>query len=460
MTRSLTSDVVVVGAGTAGAHLAACLARGGVRTTVVERRESGLAGAQWLNGVPPWMFDAAGLERPVGEELIAADETVHMVGPGATTRITLSACPTLAVDMRLLGARLIRRALEAPNTRVLWGASVEDVRLDRSGRPVAVVVRGPGRAARTLRAPLFVDATGLRAAVRSRVPALAMRCPTPAPEHLCTAVQEVRDVADRVGALAFLQRHRLAPGERLNHVAVRGGFSLLQLGLTADLQTVDILTGASASMTGTSGGSILRSFLAENRWVGARRFGGRRAIPLRRPYTHLVAPGLALLGDAACQVFSSHASGIGVGLVAARLLAEAVCGAASAGADLGSVEVLGTYATTFHRRWGGLLAGADLSRRFTQGLERHHSQRLLGSGLLNDAMLRAAVDQRPVKVRPRDLPRLLLGALRAPEVVARMAPVFARLPWIDRLARRYPDATDLPSLDRHEARMARLMGDT
>ena len=65
---------------------------------------------------------------------------------------------------------------------------------------------------------------------------------------------------------------------------------------------------------------------ADEPWLGESISGGSGVIPLRRPYARFTAPGLALVGDAACQVFPAHGSGIGMGLIAGRMLADAVAG--------------------------------------------------------------------------------------------------------------------------------------
>ncbi|HLU43307.1 MAG TPA: FAD-dependent oxidoreductase, partial [Microthrixaceae bacterium] len=52
-------DVVVVGAGTAGANAALQLARRGRSVLLVERRAAHLGGAQWHNGVLDRQFRSA-----------------------------------------------------------------------------------------------------------------------------------------------------------------------------------------------------------------------------------------------------------------------------------------------------------------------------------------------------------------------------------------------------------------
>ena len=133
------ADVVVVGAGPAGAHAAAIMARGGLRVLLVDRRERGDAGAQWLNDVPRWMFDAARVRCP--------EASTHRTGPGlpfltfapeGDASVRVENCPVAEVDMRTLGDELAAEVDEAPTGETLWGVEVRRVDLDRRGRPIAV----------------------------------------------------------------------------------------------------------------------------------------------------------------------------------------------------------------------------------------------------------------------------------------------------------------------------------
>ena len=87
--------------------------------------------------------------------------------------------------------------------------------------------------------------------------------------------------------------------------------------------------------------------------IGPRVFGGSGAIPLRRTHDRLAGDRVALLGDAACQVFPAHGSGVAAGLLAARLLADTL----AAGGPIGD------YAVAWQRRHGGVSAFFDDFRR-------------------------------------------------------------------------------------------------
>jgi flavin-dependent dehydrogenase len=360
-------DLVIVGAGTAGAALAMHAARAGLRVVCVERRPLDQAGARWVNGVPCWMFHEAGIVEPAGEERVAAGEPFHLLAGWGPMRVIVRKHDMVDVDMRLLVARLQREAVQA-------GA-------DLRGEVTVHGLSGDALATSTgeLRARWIVDASGLAGARLLEQPRLS-------PSDLCAAAQQVRQVRDPAGARAFLARQEVEPGTTLCFSAVAGGYSIVNVRVEGD--RVSLLTGSVPAQGHPGGAQLLASFVSEQPWIGDRLFGGARAIPLRRP--QLLARGpVALLGDAGTQVFSAHGSGIGLGLVAARQLADAL--ASGAGPE--------GYARDFHRRWGTLLASYDLLRRASQRLSARHVGWMMRSGLMNESSVRAALEQRLPLVR-------------------------------------------------------------
>jgi flavin-dependent dehydrogenase len=406
----------------------------------VDRRGEGAAGAQWVNGVAAWLFDEADLPRPTPPELLGEGHRFSIISPLGNHRVDIDDHPLMEVDMRALGLRLARAAKDAGAT-VFWNTSVRDVDLGSGGRPVALRAVRPtedGEESLRLRASVFVDASGLAAVLRRHVPRLDHACPVPTSSDLCVAAQEVREISDPGGARAFLGRHEGEPCQTLAWTGVEGGYSVLNVRFAEDLSSVSILTGSTALPSYRSGRRILDDFVTQHQWVGPALFGGSRALPLRRPYTRLVAPGIALLGDAACQVYPTHGSGIGVGLVAARTLADCISAAMAARQDPGGRPALWKYAAAFHRRFAALLCCADAFRRFSQSLRPGDVDRLLGHGILTPGMLADGLAQRPARVHVAELIGQLRGASRAGDLVRRLVPVLARMPAIERVASTYP----------------------
>jgi flavin-dependent dehydrogenase len=407
-------DVAIVGAGTAGAAAAALCARRGLKVVCVDRRPLDQAGARWVNDVPGWTFDEAGIARPRGAEVVGAPGDFHLVAGWGPRRVVVPPVDAVAVDMRALVARLQRMAAEG-GADLRGGVQVEGV---RDG--ALVLPRGDA-----IRATWVIDASGLAGAHLLAGPA--------ARADLCAAAQEVRLVRDRAAAEAFFRDNGARPTDTLCFSGIAGGYSIVNVRLAGD--QVSILTGSIPADGHRSGLDLLAAFVESHAWIGDRVYGGARAIPLGSANDTLAAGNVATIGDAALQVFSAHGSGIGAGLIAARMLADAL---------VGNLGVDG-YARAWQRRFGGLHAGYDLMRRFTQVRRAAEVDAMIGSGLLDASSVAAALEQRWPSPSPREALRIARAALRSPLAALRLAPVALRMPAVALHYARYPlDASALP----------------
>jgi flavin-dependent dehydrogenase len=451
----LDVDAVVVGAGTAGANAAYQLAGRGLRVALVERRAADQGGAQWSNGVLDWQFDRAGIAPPAPPERESAHVRTHIVGPDGSHGVTLAAPPTVGADMARLGQRVRALAVDA-GVEVLDRAEHRAVELS-NGRPTAVEVDVPGdRGTHRVRlaAPLFVDASGRRGVLRRQVPALAPWCPTVRGDELCTAADVHLDVVDPDGARRFLARHGAQPGETVTAVGTNGGFSTVAVGVADDLAHARVLVGCLANGRYGTGPRMLDDLRRREAWLGEVTSGGSGVIPLRRPYARFTAPGIALVGDAACQVFPAHGSGIGLGLIAGTMLAEAVAGADDPGDD----QALWRYQAGFQREFGGVLASSDAFRRLSTELGGDGVAELVRAGLMLEATAHAALDQRWPEPSPGELATMARRLARHPRLARRMLPRLARAQLLGALASRYPGDPDLTALARWDHRVDRLLG--
>ncbi len=419
-------DVAIVGAGTAGAAAAAFCAASGMRVLCVDRREIDRAGAHWVNGVPTWMFRAAGLELPTEPELRGKGGRYHLVVGNGPVRMTIPDHDMLEVDMRMLVARLHEMARSS-------GAMLEgEIRALGLADGVLDTDRG------SVEADWVVDASGLRGA-------RLLEQPPVAPRDICVAAQQVRKVADRGAAASYFARHGVGLGEVVGFTGIAGGFSILNLRTSGD--EINILTGSIPGDGHPSGPAMLEEFVAEHPWVGEVVFGGAGAIPLRRPFDRIATERVAAIGDAAAQVFSAHGSGIGAGMIAARALATALA------------EGRGTtgYALDWQRQYGGLLAAFDMFRRHLQTLTLADTERTIASGLTAPAFARQVMEQRFPRAGLTDLPRVLSAAAREPRRTARMAGVAAKMAAARVMYAGYP--RDSAGLRAWSRRVARLFGD-
>ena len=387
MAESEMVDVVVVGGGTAGLQAALQLAKVGRSVVVLERRPAGKSGARWCNGIVDWQFERAGLEPPTAPELRGHGGAAHMVSPTGNHRFTIDESPIGEADMRLLVDRLQGLATDA-GVDIRWSVTEVDVELT-GGRPTAVTALQGDQQIR-IGAKLVVDAAGYLGVVRTKVPALHALCP-PVPAHdLCSAQQLVLEIDDIDGARRYLKEQGAEAGHAVVQVGFEGGYSTSNIKVEESFEEVSVLTGSIPSLGNATGADMLKAIRADNPWMGKTIFGGGGLIPLRRVYDRFTAPGIALVGDAACQIMPGHGSGIGFGLIAGKVLAEAVDGAA----DPGDPDVLWRYQAGYLREFGAILSGYDAIRRMSVKLGPEGVEEMFASGIFSPPLVLPGLDQK------------------------------------------------------------------
>ncbi|MFN8018278.1 MAG: FAD-dependent oxidoreductase [Acidimicrobiales bacterium] len=447
-------DVVVVGGGTSGLNAALQLARVGRSVVVLERRPEGASGARWVNGVLAWQYERAGLDAPVEPEVRpGAHGRTHMISPSRRHRFVLSHNPVIEADMRELVERL-RVECEKAGVDLRWGT--KDVVLEQHlGRPTAVrwhTDDGPGH----LHADLFVDASGRRGVLRSQLRELDRWCPPNGDADLCSAQQLIFELDDADAALAWLASEGADPGDALVQVGMAGGFSTINTRVEPELGEVSVLTGSIPAdpRGGASGHAMVKAVRAEHPWIGARVFGGGGLIPLGRTYDRFTAPGVALVGDAARMVMGGHGSGIGFGMIAGKVLAEAVD---EAGAhDPGAAEVLWRYQATFLREFGAILAGYDAVRRMSTALGAEGVEAIFEAGIFSEALVIPGLDQRLGMLDARQATDAGQRLARNRAVAKVVVPALTAMTTARALYRTYP-TSDGRAFDRWTAAARRLL---
>lgn len=392
-------DLIVIGAGSAGAAAAAFAAEAGLRVALLERRQLASAGAAWVNGVAHSQFDAAGVARPAGAENRGQNHRFHLIAGWGLARVSAQPRGVCEVDMRLLIDRLQQRASDAGVT--VW----ENADVTAHGDSTLQTSRG------AVTAPFVLDASGL-AGVN------LLRNPQPVRADLCVAAQYVFALADHGAAAAFFARHGATMGDVVCFTGVSGGYSIVNV--RAHVDEVSILAGSTPEGTNRSGQQLIDQFTADNPWIGPRKFGGARAIPLARQRLTLATARIAAVGDAAGQVYSPHGSGVGLGLIAARMAVDALI----------ERRDLRSYAHKWHARYGVSLASHDVFRRYSARLEASDLAALIDAGVLDGESLCAGLEQRLPALSPTDALQKIAAVASLGTRAAPLLSALATMGWV------------------------------
>lgn len=452
--KDWTVDAAVVGAGTAGLAAAYHLATAGFRVALVDRVPFERSGARWVNAIASWLYAETGIKASSGDECRGANGPVTLRDRNWNIHLAFDHVDVHRVDMRRLVERLHALCVDA-GVLALPEHAIDELEFD-NGRPTALRLRhrraDGGMEGVRVRAALFVDATGRRQALARLHPRYTEYWPPVPLSDTCTATQRVFHISDPDGARAFLERVRLQDGEAANLLGIDGGFSTVTMTVEIERGQIEILAGSIADGQHRTGAQLIREFVSGEQWIGPALFGGGGLIPLGRPYDRLTAPGFALVGDSGCQSFPAHGSGIGSGMAAGRMLAEALRGAS----DIGAPETLWRYQARFARRMGGLHAAFDVFRRFAQSLTSDELVTLLSSGLTQPSSALAGM----IQEMPRPVARELVPALRALAknrgLARRVIPTVARMSALHAWYRRYPAEMNESALARWSRFASRL----
>ncbi len=303
-------DVVVVGAGPAGASLALRLARAGFAVTIVERTRfpRRKVCGEYLNGGALALLAELGILERVRTDASPL-RGIRLVTAGAPTVELPFAGAALAVARERLDAVLLDAAREA-GARVVWGR-VETLARDRD-RVAGVVVRDGAGETVAYPARCVAGADGIGSVVARKAgltrPARGTRR-FAIGGHYAGFENLGGHVEMYAGAGAYFAINPLSEGRANVMVVVREE----QLGEWAGAVDEGVRGKAAALGRGH------RSF------DGARRIGARVSIgPLTHDVRSASGPGVVLVGDAAGFLNPFTGQGVYLALASARAAANAI----------------------------------------------------------------------------------------------------------------------------------------
>jgi 2-octaprenyl-6-methoxyphenol hydroxylase len=378
----LVTDVAIAGGGIAGSALACALADAlgpGACIAIVERGDAPAAGATRafaLSAASVHLLDVLGLWSPIASEAQPVtrvevtdsrlDDTFRPVLVSYDNTVAGGEAATYVVAeeslIRTLRAGIRRR----PQITSLDGHGVAGLFPGPHTIALGALVPSAGAA---VRAKLLVAADGRDSPVREAAGITAVRWRYP-----------------QLGIVAVVHHTRPHAGRAVQHFLPSGPFAILPLTEQRSCITwTEAEDKARAILELGEDGfrdAVMRRF--DYRLGDVTHVGARGAWPLEMHLARaLVAPRLALIGDAAHGVHPIAGQGLNLGLRDVAALAEVLADAARLGLDIGMHTVLARYERW--RRLDSALSAATfdaLNRLFSNDSTLLRSARGVGLGLV------------------------------------------------------------------------------
>lgn len=364
MSRSVEADVVIAGAGIAGATLALALARGGLQAVLVDPvafdaqlaptfdgRASAISFAAYRQWRALGLADAFDPHAQRIEQILVTDGHAPGAASGAPPPVFLrfdAAEIAERSDGEPLGYLLENRRIRAALAEAVGEAGIQVLAPARvsacaTGARGAAVTLADGR---TLVAPLVVGAEGRGSVIRE-----------------AAGIGAIGWDYRQTGVVATVKLARPHGGVAYEFFLPSGPFAILPLTddraslvWTESVRRGQALAGARPEVFHAHLQRRFGDFVGE-----ARVEGPVFTYPLSLQLAErLVAPRVALLGDAAHAVHPIAGQGLNLGLKSAAALAETIVEAARLGEDIGAETVLERYAAWRRFDTATLAVGMDL----------------------------------------------------------------------------------------------------
>ncbi|UCE29680.1 MAG: NAD(P)/FAD-dependent oxidoreductase [Candidatus Bathyarchaeota archaeon] len=353
-------DVIVVGAGTGGCIAAKTVADAGFKVCLIDRKKREEVGDKVCgDAIGKHHFDNLELDYPVEDELEREMVGIKIYSPDMETVFSVEGEDLYGfmVNRHLFGQRLLKIATDAGadfmestqalrptiENRFLTGVSAKNL---KTGREI------------NLHGQVVVDASGLSSVLRSRLPPELEIDTAINKEDIIVCFREIRRLKEQISDTSFCEIY-------LNLQFAPGGYSWV---FPESETKVNVGLGVVTSRSSPNPKKQLYNcILTKKLFKGSSIVrGGGGQVPTRRPLNCMTGNGIAIIGDAACQVNPIHGGGMGPsmmgGAIAGKTIVEAISN------DDVSRSGLWQYNVGYMQSYGAKQAGLDVFRLFLQGL--------------------------------------------------------------------------------------------
>ncbi len=365
----MKGTVAIIGANQTGLFAAKLFSEQGFSVFVFEKNSRENAAYEWTDDISPSVFKEVGLPFPPND-IFTRTGSLTFVPPGRNPVFVpkKEEEPDINVSRRGLNEWLI--SLLPDDVELYFDACVTRALTD--GDVVYGVEFSNGE---TFECDLVVDCGGVNSSVRRTLPQIFQ-------------IQNEVSANDKF----FVKREFFARPENcprpehpkkiyLKHKNENG---ISRCTLSHD-ETSDVLVGRIGSLSDETYENAIADLKEDNPVIGDKVSGGDVIfeIPVRRPLSNIVANGYVLLGDSACMTIPIIGSGIGSGLKAAKMLADAVV---TADKEPFSKKNLYRYQLKFMREIGGKHAAIELVKNKLLSSRGNEIDDLVKSGVMEGLM--------------------------------------------------------------------------
>lgn len=358
------TDVVIVGGGMTGGLLAILLAEQGLAVTVLDGApapEAVHGDAQLrvstLTEASMWQLKNSGVWPLIDHARVQPYSAMHVWDDDGTGEVLFDAhtlgleCLGWLLENANLTAALFARAQQLPN--LTWHCNTAVTGMRRNDTHWQV-----NGADATWRASLLVGADGAQSQVRDW--AGISGAPQESGHHALVATLQCEQGHDACARQAFLESGPLALLPLFSADEKGGQVSIVWSGWPERIVELNALSddAFAQQVQAASGGAL-----------GAMRLQSPRAVfPIQERHAgSYIAPGLALVGDAAHVIHPLAGQGVNLGLLDAGVLAEEIARAVAQGRGVADAAALARYQ---RRRRGENLLMQNAMRGFKALFER------------------------------------------------------------------------------------------
>jgi len=417
-------DVLIVGAGPAGATAARYTAKAGLSVLVLDQNPSDKVGDKTCgNAIGTRVFRDIDIDPP-RSAYYGFVKGVEAVSPDRKTvfRLEHPSESGMMLDRLGFGQYLLSLALDA-GAELVDGFAVTGPLLDGG----VAGVRGIHQKENSkdeYRAKAVVDASGVAAVIRRNLGRLIDNSIDDDEVMVCH--RQIRRLAEPTTEYSRIYLDQeAAPGGYIWYFPM--GDDLVNMGLGVARGTIN------PERAFERYASKIPEF-AESELVHA----GSAVVPIRRPMSPSVHEGVVFTGDAGFTVDPLGGGGIAPSMQAGKMVAEALIQAAEKG-DY-SIKSLWAYCHKFNATVGRLHATHDILRIFLQGLYNDDANFGLAKGVITQQDLMNVSSGRPLNLGLLGTIRRLLTIAEKPALLAKLVRLRGLLSEADALYADFPNA--------------------